>query len=204
VKHIQCHSLTVMVRPQIYLPYQLAPRPVSIVIHTAGVVPDLAASARAEVAVLNKEMAVSQVVPLTEYLARARSQSRFASLLAASLAGIALLLACIGIYGVLSYSVAQRTGEIGVRMAIGAERSDILRMILGQGLTSAALGLIAGFLLSLVLMPLLAGLLFDVTAADPVNYVLICALVLTVSGLAAFLPARHAVGIDPIVALRHE
>jgi predicted permease len=204
VKHVQCHSLTVMVRPQIYLPYQLAPRPVSIVIHTSGVLPDLAASARAEVAVLNKEMAVSQVVPLTEYLARARSQSRFASLLAASLAAIALLLACIGIYGVLSYSVAQRTGEIGVRMAVGAERSDILRMILGQGLTSAGLGLIAGFLLSLVVMPLLAGLLFGVTATDPVNYVLICALVLTVSALAAFLPARHAVGIDPIVALRHE
>ena len=146
VRHIQCHSLTVMVRPQIYLPYQLAPRPVSIVIHTSGAVPDLAASARAEVAVLNKEMAASQVVPLTDYLERARSQSRFASLLAASLATIALLLACIGIYGVLSYSVAQRTGEIGVRMAIGAERSDILRMILGQGLTSAALGLIAGLL----------------------------------------------------------
>jgi predicted permease len=204
VKHIQCHSLTVMVRPQIYLPYQLAPRPVSIVIHTAGAVRDLAASARAEVAVLNKEMAVSQVVPLSEYLVRARSQSRFASLLAASLAAIALLLACIGIYGVLSYSVAQRTGEIGVRLAIGAERSDILRMILGQGLTSAVMGLTAGFLLSLVVMPLLAGLLFGVTAADSVNYVLISALVLTVSALAAFLPARHAVGIDPIVALRHE
>jgi putative ABC transport system permease protein len=204
VKHIQCHSLTVMVRPQIYLPYQLAPRPVSIVILTAGAVPDLAASARAQVAVLNKEMAVSQVAPLTDYLARARSQSRFASLLAASLAAIALLLACIGIYGVLSYSVAQRTGEIGVRMAIGAKRSDVLRMVLGQGLTSAVLGLTAGLLLSLVLMPLLAGLLFGVTAADPVNYILICALVLTVSALAAFIPARHAVGIDPIVALRHE
>jgi predicted permease len=204
VKHIQCHSLTVMVRPQIYLPYQLAPRPISLVIRTAGAVPDLAASARAEVAVLNKEMAVSQVAPLTDYLERARSQSRFAFLLAASLAAIALLLACIGIYGVLSYSVAQRTGEIGVRMAIGADRSDILRMVLGQGLTSAALGLTAGLSLSLVLMPLLAGLLFGVTAADPVNYILICAIVLTMSALAAFLPARHAVGIDPIVALRHE
>jgi putative ABC transport system permease protein len=193
-----------MVRPQIYLPYQLAPRPVSIVIRTAGAVPDLAASARAQVAFLNKEMAVSQVAPLTDYLARARSQSRFASLLAASLAAVALLLACIGIYGVLSYSVAQRTGEIGVRMALGAERSDVLRMVLSQGLTSAALGLAAGLLLSLVLMPLLAGLLFGLTPADPANYIVICALVLTVSALAAFLPARHAVGIDPIVALRHE
>jgi putative ABC transport system permease protein len=204
VKHIQCHSLTVMVRPQIYVPYQLAPRPVSIVILTAGAVPDLGASARAQVAFLNKDMAVSQVAPLTDYLTRARSQSRFASLLAASLGAIALLLACIGIYGVLSYSVAQRTGEIGVRMAIGAQRWDVLRMVLGQGLTSAALGLTAGLLLSLIVMPLLAGLLFGVTPADPVNYILICALVLTVSTLAAFLPARHAMGINPIAALRHE
>jgi predicted permease len=204
VKHIQCHSLTVTVRPQIYLPYQLAPRPVFIVIHTAGVVPDLAASARAQVAFLNKGMAVSQVVPLADYLTRARAQSRFTSLLAASLAAIALLLACIGIYGVLSYSVAQRTGEIGVRMAIGAQRWDVVRMVLGQGLRSAALGLVAGLVLSAFLMPLLAGLLFGVTPADPVNYILICALVLTVSTLAAFLPARHAMEIDPIAALRHE
>jgi putative ABC transport system permease protein len=204
VKHIQCHSLTVMVRPQIYVPYQLAPRPVSIVILTAGAVPDLAASAQAQVAFLNKGMAVSQVAPLTDYLTRARSQSRFVSLLAASLAAIALLLACIGIYGVLSYSVAQRTGEIAVRMAIGAQNWDVLRMVLGQGLTSAAVGLTAGLLLSLILMPLLAGLLFGVTPADPVNYILICGLVLTVSTLAAFLPARHAMGIDPIAALRHE
>jgi putative ABC transport system permease protein len=204
VKHIQCHSLTVMVRPQIYVPYQLAPRPVSIVIHTAGSAPDLAVAARAQVAFLNKDMAVSRVAPLTDYLTRARAQSRFASLLAASLAGIALLLACIGIYGVLSYSVAQRTREIGVRMAIGAQRWDVVRMVLGQGLTSAVLGLAAGLLLSAILMPLLAGLLFGVTPADPVNYLLICALVLTVSTLAAFLPARHAMRIDPITALRHE
>jgi predicted lysophospholipase L1 biosynthesis ABC-type transport system permease subunit len=193
-----------MVRPQIYVPYQLAPRPVSIVILTAGAVPDLAASARAQVAFLNKDMAVSQVAPLTDYLMRARSQSRFTSLLAASLAAIALLLACIGTYGVLSYSVAQRTGEIGVRMALGAERWDVLRMVLGQGLTSAALGLAAGLLLSLLLMPLFTALLFGVTPADPVNYILICALVLTVSTVAAFLPARHAMGINPIAALRHE
>jgi predicted permease len=204
VKHIQCHSLTVMVRPQIYLPYQLAPRPVSIVIQTAGAFPDLAASARGEVAALNKEMAVSQVAPLTDYLERARAQSRFASLLAASLAAIALSLACIGIFGVLSYSVTQRTGEIGVRIALGAKRSDVLRMVLGQGLTSTALGLVAGLLLSFILMPLLAGLLFGVTAADPLNYALICVIVLTMSALSAYLPARHALGIDPIVALRHE
>jgi putative ABC transport system permease protein len=204
VRHIQCHSLTVMVRPQIYVPFQLAPRPMSIVIQTAGAVPNLAATARAQVGLLNKNMAVSQVAPLADYLTRARSHSRFASLLAASLAAIALLLACIGIYGILSYSVAQRTSEIGVRMAVGARRSRVLRMVLGQGLKSTALGLVGGFLLSLLLMPLLAGLLFGVAPSDTVNYVFISAVVIAVSALAAFLPAWRATEIDPIVALRHE
>ena len=204
VRHIQCHSLTVIVRPQIYLPFQLAPRPVSLVIRAAGAVPNLAATARAQVARLNKNMPVSQVAPLTDYLVRARSQSRFASLLAASLAAVSLLLACIGVYGVLAYSVAQRTSEIGVRMAIGARRADVLGMVLRQGLGSTALGLAAGFLLSLMVMPLLAGLLFGVTPADPANYLLIAVLVIVVSLLASFLPARRATHIDPIVALRHQ
>ncbi|HYL61833.1 MAG TPA: ABC transporter permease [Candidatus Methylomirabilis sp.] len=204
VRHIQCHSLTVIVRPQIYLPFQLAPRPVSIVVRTAGIVPNLAATARAQVHLLNKDMPVSQVAPLTDYVVRARSQSRFASLLAASLAVISLLLACIGIYGVLSYSVAQRTSEIGVRMAMGARRSSVLRMVLRQGFASTALGLAGGFLLSLIVMPLLAGLLFGVTPRDPMNYILISALVIGVSVLASFFPARRATEIDPIVALRHE
>ena len=204
VKHIQCHSLTVMVRPQIYVPFQLAPRPVSLVVRTAGVVPNLAANARAQVNRLNKSMPVSQVAPLTDYVVRARSQSRFASLLAASLALISLLLACIGIYGMLSYSVAQRTSEIGLRMAMGARRSNVLRMILRQGLTSTAVGLAGGFVLSLALMPLLAGLLFGVTPSDPLNYIVIFAVVLVVSILASIFPARRATEIDPIVALRHE
>jgi len=204
VKHIQCHSLTVMVRPQIYLPFQLAPRPVSIVVRTAGFVPSLAASARAQVAQLDKGMPVSRVAPLTDYLEQARSQSRFASLLAGSLAAVGLLLACIGIYGVLSYAVARRTSEIGLRMAIGARRSDVLGMMLKQGLASTAWGLAAGFLLSLMVTPLLAGLLFGVTPGDPANYALISVVVIVVSALASLVPARRATEIDPLRALRHD
>ena len=175
-----------------------------MVLRTAGVFPTLGATARAQVNLLNKDMPVSQVVPLTEYLARARSQSRVASLLAVWLALTALLLACIGIYGVLSYSVAQRTSEIGVRMAVGAGRSDVLRMILTQGTSSTVLGLAGGLLLSLLLMPLLANLLFGVTPADRANYLLISALVLAVSCLASFVPAWRATRVDPLIALRHE
>ncbi|PYY01507.1 MAG: hypothetical protein DMG63_03245 [Acidobacteria bacterium] len=204
VRHIQCHSLTAIVRPQIYVPFQLAPRPMAIVIRTAGNVSGLTDAARKQVALLNKNMPVSRVAPLTDYVERARSESRFASLLAISLSAIALLLACIGIYGVLSYSVAQRTSEIGVRMAIGARRVDIMRMVLADGFASVLLGLTGGFLLSLVLTPLLAGLLFGVKPGNPANYVLIVAIVLLVSALASFLPAQRAMQIDPLTALRHE
>jgi len=204
VRHIQCHSLTAIVRPQIYVPFQLAPRPMAIVVRTAGTVSGLTNSARKQVALLNKNMPVSRVAPLSDYVARARSESRFASLLAMSLSSVALLLACIGIYGVLSYSVAQRTSEIGIRMAIGAGRSDVMRMVLADGFASVLLGLTVGFLLSLVLTPLVAGLLFGVKPGDPENYAMILVVVLLVSALASFLPARRAMRIDPLMALRHE
>jgi hypothetical protein len=204
VKHIQCHSLTLMVRPQIYVPFQLAPRPVSVVIRTAGVVPNLAATARARVALLNKTMPVSNMAPLSETVARARSQSRFTSLLAASLSATALLLACIGIYGVLTYSVAQRKGEIGIRMAIGARGVDVMKMVVGNSLTPVLLGLAGGLLLSLALTPLLADMLFGVKPGDLTNYAENVVAVLLVSAIASYLPARRATRVDPLVALRNE
>ena len=204
VRHIQCHSLTVFVRPQIYLPFQLAPRPMSVVIRTEGIVPNLAESARAQVALLNKTVPVSRIAPLSYYLAQARSQSRFVSILAVSLSSIALLLACIGIYGVLWYSVAQRTSEIGIRMAIGARRVDVMSMVLADGFKFVLPGLAAGFLLSLVLTPLLAGLLFGVKPGDSTNYVVNLVVLLLVSALASIIPARRAMEVDPLLALRHE
>jgi len=205
VRHVQYHSLTAIVRPQIYLPFQLAPRPnMAIVIRTAVIDPHLAASVRKQVALLNKDVAVSHIAPLSEVVARARSESRFASLLATLLSAIALLLACIGVYGVLSYSVARRTSEIGIRMAIGAHRAHVMRMVLADGLASVLLGVAGGFSLSLVLTPLLAHRLFGVKPGSPANYAMILILVLLVSTLAAYLPARRAMKIDPLGALRYE
>ncbi len=205
VRHVQYHSLTAIVRPQVYLPFQLAPRPnMAIVIRTAGIDPKLAASAPKQVALLNKDVAVSQIAPLSELVARALAESRFASLLAILLSAIGLLLACIGVYGVLSYSVAKRTGEIGIRMAIGAHRADVMKMVLADGFASVLVGLAGGFSLSLVLTPLLARMLFGVKPGSPANYVIILVLVLLVSAFAAFLPARRAMNIDPLTALRYE
>ena len=204
VRHIQCHSLTAMVRPQIYVPFQLAPRPMAMVIRTAGHVQGLAEIARKQVASLDSAMPMSNVAPLSDVLARARSETRFVSILAATLACVALVLVCIGIYGVLSYSVAQRASEIGIRMALGARRADVMRMVLRDGLWSVSQGLAGGILLSLSLTPLLSGLLFGVRPGDFVNYLTIVATVLLVGVLAASLPARQAIRVDPLVALRDE
>jgi putative ABC transport system permease protein len=204
VRHIQCHSLTAIVRPQIYVPFALAPRPMSVVVRSAGVVPGLANVAQKQVSLLNKDLAVSHVEPLSTLVARAQAESRFASLLATLLSAIALLLASIGIYGVLSWSVAQRTTEIGIRMAIGAPRAQVMKMVLADGLAWVLPGLLAGFLLSLLVTPLLARLLFGVKPGNAENYALIFGVVLLVSALAAFLPARRAMNIDPLTALRYE
>jgi putative ABC transport system permease protein len=153
---------------------------------------------------VNRDLAVSRVEPLSEVVTRALSESRFVSLLATLVSAIALLLAFIGTYGVLSYSVAQRTREIGIRMAIGARRAQVMRMVLADGFASVLVGLACGFLLSLVLTPLLARLLFGVKPGNAENYAEILVIVLLVSALATFLPARRAMKIDPLRALRYE
>ncbi|HET9401732.1 MAG TPA: ABC transporter permease [Candidatus Acidoferrales bacterium] len=204
VRHIQCHSLTAFVRPQIYIPFQLAPRPMAIVMRTSGALTGLEAAARKEVSAVNRNLPVSRVAALSEYVSRARSESRFASLLAISLSGVALVLACVGIYGVLSCSVAQRTSEIGVRMALGATRSDVTNMVLAEGLTFVVVGLLGGIALSLLLTPALSSLLFGVKPGNPANYAVIAILVLLVGALASCLPARRAMSVDPLSALRCE
>jgi putative ABC transport system permease protein len=195
----------VLVRPQIYVPFPLAPRPTMvIVIHTAGPVSNLAASARKQVVLINKDLAISRVSPLSDVVDLAVSESRFASLLATLLAATALVLAVVGMYGVLSYLVAQRTSEIGIRMAIGADRAHILSMVLIDGLAPVASGLAAGLLLSLLLTPLLARLLFEVKPGSLMNYAAILMIVLIVTAFAAFVPARRAMRVDPATSLRYE
>jgi len=205
VHHVQYHSLTAIVRPQIYVSYPLAPRPsMSFVIHTVGPLSTLADAVRARVAQVSRDMPITHVEPMQFLVDRAHAESRFASLLATLLSGLALVLASIGIYGVLSYSVAQRTTEIGIRMAIGAPRAQVMQMILADGFAWVLPGLVAGFFLSLFVTPLLARLLFGVRPGNLANYALISAVVLAVSALAAFLPARRAMNIDPLTALRCE
>jgi putative ABC transport system permease protein len=157
-----------------------------------------------EVAKLDKDLPVYNAQPMQAYVEKARRETRFTTMLAGVLALIALLLACTGIYGVASYSVLQRTNELGIRIALGAQPPNIFGMILRQGMFPVATGVVLGLVLSFVLTPLISGLLFGVHASDPLTLFASCAFLGGVGLLACYVPARRAVRVDPLVALRYE
>jgi ABC-type antimicrobial peptide transport system permease subunit len=139
-----------------------------------------------------------------EYISRSLARPRFNTLLLSIFAGTALILTAIGIYGVLAYSVAQRTSEIGIRIALGAGKSSIFRLIVGQAMTLVGISLVVGLAGAFAATRLLNSLLFGVGASDPATFAGIALLVSAVAFIAAWLPARRATRVDPIVALRAE
>lgn len=153
------------------------------------------------------DQTVYDVRTMQEIASQSMSSQRFPMILLGAFAGLALLLASIGIYGVTSYSVTLRVHEIGIRMALGAGKRDVFRMIVGQGLCLALIGLAIGAGTALVLTRLLSSfsrLLYGVTTTDPLTFASVLALLTAVALLACYVPARRAMRIDPIVALRHE
>jgi putative ABC transport system permease protein len=159
---------------------------------------------RRAIAELDQQQPVAQVLTLEEVISNSVSPQRFNLVLLGVLAAVALFLAAAGIYGVMTYSVSQRTHEIGIRMALGARRADVLKLVVREGMWLVSTGLVAGLLGALALTRVLSSLLFGISATDPVVFVGIALCLTAVSRVACYLPARRALKVDPMVALRHE
>jgi putative ABC transport system permease protein len=161
-------------------------------------------SLRNAVAELDKDVPLYRPRLLSEYVSSSIAQPRFNAILVALFAGIALLLAAAGIFGVMSYAVSQRTHEIGIRLALGAQRGDVLRLIFGEGMRLVALGTVVGIALVFAVGRLLSNLLYGIGGSDPVTIFSVTILLGFVAFIACWWPARRASGVDPVVALRSE
>jgi putative ABC transport system permease protein len=153
---------------------------------------------------VDKDQPVADVRTMEEIASGTRTSERMLMALLGSFAGLALVLSALGIYSVLAYSVAQRTREIGVRVALGAERGDVLRLVVGSGLRLAGLGITAGLVAAFLLTRLMAELLYGVRASDPATFCAVSIILAGASLAACYVPARRAARVDPMVALRHE
>jgi len=152
----------------------------------------------------NKQNVISNPQTMNEVIAAALAQQRFSMILLDAFAVVALLLASLGLYGVISYLVGQRTHELGIRLALGAQRKDVLRLVLSHGMKMALGGVALGLIAALGLTRLLAKMLYGVSTTDPATFAVITLLLMTVALLACFVPARRATKVDPLVALRYE
>jgi predicted permease len=180
------------------------PSDMTLVIGTSGDQVQIGGELKGVVAGLNNEVPVSQVSSMKNWVSEAMAEPRSTSALFAVFAALALLLGSVGIYGVVSYSVAQRTREIGIRMALGARRQEVLMLVVGQGVKLALAGVAIGIAGGLMLTRLMSELLYGVHATDPLTYGAVAVLLLLVALAACFIPARRAMRVDPMVALRYE
>ena len=176
----------------------------NLTIRVAGDPLSLAAAARKEVQAIDRDQPIAAVRTMDQVVAESVGAPRYRTMLLGMFALVALLLAAIGIYGVTSYAVAQRTHEIGIRMALGAQPRAVHRLVVGQGIRLALVGVGAGLIGAFALTRLLAGLLFGVTPTDPLTFTGVAVLLMVIVLLACWIPARRAASVDPITALRHE
>ena len=190
-------------RLEVYVPFrQFVPDSMTLVVKSAVEPAVLTSEIRAAVASINKDLPVYNISTMDQYVRDSVSTNRITFIVLGCFSGLALLLAAIGVYGVLSYSVAQRSQEIGIRMALGAQSADVLRMVLGQGAKIAAAGIIAGVVAALFLTRLMTKLLFSVSTADPATFAGVALALLFAALLASYIPARRALAVDPLKTLR--
>lgn len=188
-----------------YIPFMtFASDEMSVIARTEGDIAPLTPAIREQIRQLNPNLPVFDVSTLEQKMADAVSRPRFNLLLLGLFASLALLLAVVGIYGVMAYTVTERTREVGIRMALGANRGDVLRMILRQGMTLVFIGLALGFLGSFALSRALSSLLFGVSVTDPIVFAAVATILIAIALVAVYVPARRATKVDPMVALRYE
>jgi putative ABC transport system permease protein len=205
VGDVRHRGLDVDTRPEMFFPHTQTPsRQMTLVVRAAGDPEALAAPLRERVRSIDQDQPVGNVKTMEGWLSESVASRRFSAALLGIFAAAAAALAALGLYGVVSYTVAQRTHEIGLRVALGARPRDVLRLVIGQGMALTLAGVVLGVAASLALTRVMSGLLFGVGATDPAVFVAVPLLLSTVALLACLVPARRATKVDPMVALRYE
>jgi putative ABC transport system permease protein len=208
VADVKQYSLDQAAQPAVFTPFAQSNeewrRWMSVVVRTSGSSGSAIAAAKHEIWSLDSQIPLNRIESMDELLALSLAERRFNMSLLGLFAGLAMILAAVGLYGVMSYSVTQRTHEIGIRVAVGARRGSLLRLVIGQGIRLAGAGLTAGVVGALALTRLMASLLFGVAPTDLATFATMAVLMMAVVLLACFVPARRAMRVDPMVALRYE
>jgi predicted permease len=212
VKGVKQYGVNLESEMQIYVPFNQLPMPIVgpvagngfLVIRSSSANQSLSSAVRSEIRQLDNDLPVYNVKSMDQLIAESISWQRFAMLLLVIFAAVALVLTVIGIYGVVNYSVTQRTHEIGVRIALGARHGDVIRLVVEQGLRLAVAGVALGVIAALILTRILSSLLYGVSATDPLTYAGTAILLIAVAMVASYIPARKASRLDPMIALRYE
>ncbi|HKC85992.1 MAG TPA: FtsX-like permease family protein, partial [Blastocatellia bacterium] len=192
-------------QPEMYVPDRQSPdSEMNLVIRAVVDPSSLAAAVRGAVSAIDPDQPVANIKPMSRLLADSVARPRFNYLLLTVFAAVAMILTITGVYGVMSYAVARRTREMGIRLALGARGQDVLKLVIGQGMKPVIAGVALGLAGAYALTRVMATLLFDVSATDPSVFIGVAALLATVALLACYLPARRATKIDPVIALRRD
>jgi predicted permease len=203
IRHMRHHALQLQLREQIYIPYPQSPRPhLSFAVRTAGDPVALVAGVRGALRALDKDLALSKVRPMSWYVDRATLDCRFTTVLASVFGATAVVLALVGLFGLVSYSVGQREQEIGVRMALGARPADVLTMVVREGVALTAVGLGLGVACALYVTRFVQSQLYGVSHLDPATYLAAVVVLTLFAGLASWIPARRAARTSPVESLR--
>lgn len=205
VGNVKHQGLEAEAKPEVYFPYQQLPRNfMTVVVRTSSDPMSMIPAIRGQVFTIDKDQPAFDVMTMDQRLAKSVATSRFVMLLLGTFSVLALGLAALGLYGAMAYLVSQRTQEIGLRMALGAQRSDVFKLVVGKGMRLALIGTAIGLVASLALTRVMGTLLFEVTPTDVLTFVIVSVVLLTVALLACYIPARRATNVDPLTSLRYE